>query len=121
MPARLADPRHQTARNLSQLPVKSLEWDKEGRTAADSLAHCHDAETQSAPKGHRMKTLRKMDFEYHDGDAERIRQLFLDAEVKREKRNHRYTVTVFWVGVLGVLALIVLVKLYTMGAVVGLK
>jgi hypothetical protein len=54
-------------------------------------------------------------------DTERLRQMFQNADRKREQRNHRYTVTAFWFGVIGFLAAIVFVKLWTMGAVVGVK
>jgi hypothetical protein len=58
---------------------------------------------------------------YHDESGERFQQLFREAEEKREAtRDAGYTILVIGTFVVVCLAL-VLAKLYTIGAVVGVK
>jgi hypothetical protein len=58
---------------------------------------------------------------YHDESGERFQQLFKDAEAIRAQRKLAAQQTIFWCSVIFVLVAVVGVKLWTMGAVVGLK
>ncbi len=60
-------------------------------------------------------------YDYHDESGERFQQLFRQAEAKREAFRHNLRLTGFWCIVFGVLMSIVLAKLWTMGAIVGLR
>lgn len=71
-----------------------------------------------------MKTVRYVWF-YEDESGERFRQLFLDAEVKREEkrksRKRALRIIGFWFLFFSLTWGLIFLKLYTMGAVVGIK
>jgi len=58
---------------------------------------------------------------YHDESGERFQQLFLQAEAKREAFRHSLRMTAFWFGVFSLGIGLVFAKLWTMGAIVGLR
>jgi hypothetical protein len=59
--------------------------------------------------------------EYHDESGERFQQLFKDAEAVRAQKKLAAQNVIFWCSVTFVVVALVGVKLWTMGAIVGLK
>jgi len=64
---------------------------------------------------------RERDTLYHDEYTERLRQMFQDAELRRESRNRNFKIAGFWFLVIATCVGMVMVKLWSMGAIVGVK
>lgn len=58
---------------------------------------------------------------YHDESGERFQQLFRTAEANRQASMHGLKVVIFWGAVVFVCCALVMAKLWTMGAIVGLR
>ncbi len=58
---------------------------------------------------------------YHDESGERFRQLFRDAEEQRTEEQHAVKIVIFWGVVIFVCCALVLAKMYSVGAIEGVK
>jgi hypothetical protein len=58
---------------------------------------------------------------YHDESGERFRELFVNAERVRSRKQKAVRQFLFWTAVIFVLGAVVMAKLYAMGAIVGVK
>lgn len=95
-----------------------MEWQETRRQTSEQLFNCYHAETEKT-KGMIMKS-RYVEL-YHDESGERFLQLFKDAQAKRHQRAVTLKQTLFWMAVGFALLAVLGVKLWTMGAIVGVK